>query len=59
MDDKVRCYGTASSFAGSEDVETDPMAARFQKACDKVASEAVRNGSSDNVTVMLVSITRQ
>lgn len=44
---------------GSEDVETDPMAARFQKACDKVASEAVRNGSSDNVTVMLVSITRQ
>ncbi|CAH3038494.1 unnamed protein product [Porites lobata] len=44
---------------GSEDVETDPMAVRFQKACNKVASEAVRNGSSDNVTVMLVSITRQ
>ncbi|XP_074625597.1 integrin-linked kinase-associated serine/threonine phosphatase 2C-like [Acropora palmata] len=44
---------------GADDVPNDPVSARFQLACDKIASEAVRKGSSDNVTVMLVSITRQ
>lgn len=42
-----------------EDVLIDPVSARFQDACNKIASEAIRNGSSDNVTVMLVSITKQ
>lgn len=44
---------------GTEDVQIDPVSARFQDACNKIASEAIRNGSSDNVTVMLVSITKQ
>lgn len=44
---------------GLEDVQLDPVSARFQDACNKIASEAIRNGSSDNVTVMLVSITKQ
>ncbi|XP_068753501.1 integrin-linked kinase-associated serine/threonine phosphatase 2C-like [Montipora capricornis] len=44
---------------GDEDIPIDPASVRFQRACDKVASEAVRNGSSDNVTVMLVSISRR
>lgn len=47
------------TFAGLEDVLLDPVSARFQDACNKIASEAIRNGSSDNVTVMLVSITKQ
>lgn len=47
------------TFAGLEDVQLDPVSARFQDACNKIASEAIRNGSSDNVTVMLVSITKQ
>ena len=46
-------------FTGQEDVQIDPVSARFQDACNKIASEAIRNGSSDNVTVMLVSITKQ
>lgn len=46
--------------AGAEDDEQlDPVSARYQEACNKIASEAIRNGSSDNVTVMLVSITKQ
>ncbi|XP_078373744.1 integrin-linked kinase-associated serine/threonine phosphatase 2C-like isoform X1 [Oculina patagonica] len=44
---------------GTDDVQLDPVSARFQEACSKIASEAIRNGSSDNVTVMLVSITKQ
>ncbi|XP_058964668.2 integrin-linked kinase-associated serine/threonine phosphatase 2C-like [Pocillopora verrucosa] len=44
---------------GLEDIQLDPVSARFQDACNKIASEAIRNGSSDNVTVMLVSITKQ
>lgn len=47
------------SERGPEDVQIDPVSARFQDACNKIASEAIRNGSSDNVTVMLVSITKQ
>lgn len=47
------------TFAGLEDVQLDPVFARFQDACNKIASEAIRNGSSDNVTVMLVSVTKQ
>ncbi len=46
-------------MAGTDDVQMDPVSARFQEACNKIASEAIRNGSSDNVTVMLVSITKQ
>ena len=45
-------------FTGPEDVQIDPVSARFQDACNKIASEAIRNGSSDNVTVMLVSIAK-
>jgi len=29
---------------------------RFETACNKLASEAVRKGSADNVTVLLVSV---
>lgn len=50
---------SALPFTGPEDVQIDPVSARFQDACNKIASEAIRNGSSDNVTVMLVSITKQ
>ncbi|EDO39603.1 predicted protein, partial [Nematostella vectensis] len=37
----------------NEEPGLDPVEARFQLACDRIASDAVRNGSSDNVTVML------
>ena len=40
-------------------METDPVSMRYQAACKKIVSEAIRNGSSDNVTVMLVSIVKQ
>ena len=29
---------------------------RYETACNKLASEAVRKGSADNVTVLLVSV---
>ena len=29
---------------------------RYEAACNKLASEAVRKGSADNVTVLLVSV---
>ena len=29
---------------------------RFETACNKLASEAVRKGSADNVTVVIVSV---
>ena len=29
---------------------------RYQQACSSLAGDAIRNGSSDNVTVMLISI---
>lgn len=50
---------TIINNTGLEDVQLDPVSARFQEACHKIASEAIRNGSSDNVTVMLVSVTKQ
>ncbi|XP_031572190.1 integrin-linked kinase-associated serine/threonine phosphatase 2C-like [Actinia tenebrosa] len=40
----------------NDDLKMDPASYQFQLACDSIASDAIRNGSSDNVTVMLVSI---
>lgn len=40
----------------NDDLKMDPVSCQFQLACDSIANDAIRNGSSDNVTVMLVSI---
>lgn len=36
----------------------DKTAIRYEAACNRIAIEAVKRGSSDNVSVMLVDITK-
>jgi len=45
-----------SSLVPPDDSVKSVEAFRFETACNKLASEAVRRGSSDNVTVLIVSI---
>ncbi|KXJ19103.1 integrin-linked kinase-associated serine/threonine phosphatase 2C isoform X2 [Exaiptasia diaphana] len=58
-DESIICEKEIEENKGmiKDSAEMDPVLYRFQTACNRIASDAIRNGSSDNVTVMIVSIT--
>jgi len=50
---------TASDTNFESAVPRDQAAIHYEAACNRIAIEAVKRGSSDNVSVMLIEITKQ
>lgn len=48
--------GKPESGKGTDDSEDENEPSIYEIACSRVAGDAIRKGSSDNVTVMLVEI---
>lgn len=60
MHDSYACFAedeTETNFESKKSMSLKE--ARYEEACNRLAVEAVKRGCTDNVTVMLIDITRQ